>query len=192
MHKKIEIQDLDIPKDDVECWNRYPKHRWVYDLSRLLDVQNIKWSPFYVDLLPDYAVSMYLESTNSISYVPAWIYIKNPSGKQVLSEIHIIKGDIRHIRYIDKLSGDIITESVGDIEIRINAFITIHFQKFTGIITTETIGNGIYSIRLRPMSDLALSANTNITKLIKRIYKKNNVVHISGLTDHTLHDTIAS
>ena len=68
----------------------------------------------------------------------------------------------------------------------------IHFQKFTGVLSVETIGTDIYSIRLRPSPELALIADIEATKLLKRIYKKNDVVHITGLTDHLLHETIAS
>ena len=192
MHKKLEIQDLDIPKDDIECWDRYPKHRWVYDMSRLLDAQNVKWSPFISKELSDMKANMYLYSKDRIAYMPGWIYIKNPTGKQIISEVFIVKGEIRHISYLDKLSREFITESVGDIELRISAFISMHFQKFTGIISAETIGNDIYSICLRPLSELALKANTITVKLVKRIYKKNDVVQVSGLTDHTLHVSIAS
>lgn len=192
MHKKIEISDLDIPKDDVECWEQYPKHRWVYDLSRLLDAQNIKWSPYATSNLKDSAANMFLETDKDIAYAPAWIFISNPVGKQIISEVYIVKGEIRYIRYLDKFTKKLITENVGDVELRISAFVTIHFQKFTGVITTETIGNEIYSIRLKPSSEFALEANSETTKLIKRIYKKNDVIQLSGLTDHTLHVSIAS
>lgn len=53
-------KEIDFPQDDVECWDRYPKHRWVYDLSRLLDTQNIKWSPFETSSLND-RVSTYIQ-----------------------------------------------------------------------------------------------------------------------------------
>lgn len=181
MHKKIEIQDLDIPEDDIECWDKYPKHRWVYDLSRLLDAQNIKWSPFKTTELPDQAVNMFLHSDKPIAYIPAWIYISNPVGKQILAEVYIVKGEIRHIRYMDNITKQIIADDVGSIELRVSAFVSIHFQKFTGVITTETIGNEIYAMRLRPIPELALVANTEVFKFIKRIYKKNDVVHIIGL-----------
>jgi hypothetical protein len=192
MHKKIEIQDLDIPEDDIECWEKYPKHRWVYDMSRLLDAQNIKWSPFKTDTLPDQAVNMFLHSDKPIAYIPAWIYISNPVGKQILAEVYIVKGEIRHIRYIDTITKKVIIDDVGGIELRISAFVSIHFQKFTGVITTETIGNEIYAMRLRPIPELALVANTEVSKLIKRIYKKNDVVHINGLTDQQLHEVLVS
>jgi hypothetical protein len=192
MHKKTDIHDLDIPIDDIECWDKYPKHRWVYDMSRLLDAQNIKWSPFKTDALGDQVVNMYLHSEKAVVYMPAWIYINNPVGKQILSEVYIVKGEIRHIRYVDNTSKQIILDNVGDIELRISAFVSMHFQKFTGVITTETVGTDIYAIRLRPIPELALVANTEVSKLIKRIYKKNDVVHINGLTDQQLHEVLVS
>jgi len=190
MQKKTEIQDLDIPQDDVDCWDRYPKHRWVYDMSRLLDAQNIKWSPF--GSLPMMIANMYFYTDKEVAYVPAYIYINEPIGKQYVTEVCIAKGEIKHMRYMCKLTKKVISEDVGDVELRISAFVSIHFQKFTGVISVETIGTDIYSIRLRPVSESALIDNVEVTKLLKRIYKKNELVHIIGLTDRLLHETIAS
>ena len=192
MQKKIEIQDLDIPRDDIECWDRYPKHRWVYDMSRLLDAQNIKWSPFSSDALPMMVANMYLKSNLGLPYTSAYIYIEQPAGKHVLSEVYITKGEIKYLRHADNYTKKIITDDLGDVELRISAFVSIHFQKFTGVISIESIGNDIYSIILRPVPELALVANTDIAKLIKRIYKKTDLIHVTGLTDQSLREAIAS
>src|SRR6056297_946172 len=37
----------DIPLTDQIAWEMYPKHAWLYSASRLLDLQNVKWQPFY-------------------------------------------------------------------------------------------------------------------------------------------------
>lgn len=190
MQKKTEIQDLNIPHDDIECWDRYPKYRWVYDMSRLLDAQNIKWSPFRS--LPMMIANMYFETEKEMAYVPAYIYINEPIGKQYVTEVYIAKGEIKHMRYMCKSTQKVVTEDVGGIELRISAFVSIHFQKFTGVISVETIGSDIYSIRLRPTSELALTDSAEVSKLLKRIYKKNDLIHIIGLADHLLHETIAS
>jgi hypothetical protein len=192
MHKKIYTDDLDIPVDDVACWERYPKHRWVYDMSRLLDAQNIKWSPFRTDSLLDRSVNMFLHSVENIAYVPSWIYVTNPIGKQIISEVCIFKGEIKYIRYIDKFTKQLLTEDAGVIELRINAFVSMHFKKFTGVITAETIGSDIYSVLLRPSPELALVANAIVLKHIKKVYKKNNATHISGLIDQQLHEMLVS
>ena len=191
MHRKTDTLELDIPTDDIECWERYPKHRWVYDLSRLLDAQNIKWSPYKTDTLRDKVVNMYLNSQKNISYETSHIYIKSPEGNHILTEAYITKGEIKLTRHIDKRTCLEIQEFMGNIELRINAFVSMHFQKFTGIITIESIGNDIMSIRLLPYTELNINASADIIKLTKRIYKKTDLT-LSGLADQVIHETIAS
>ncbi len=191
MHKRPDTQELNIPRDDVECWERYPKHRWVYDLSRLLDAQNIKWSPYKTDLLKDREINIFLDTYNNIEYEPGYIYINSPHGIHVITEVYITKGEIKLARYIDKDTNTEIQDTIGNIELRINAFISMHFLKFTGIITIESIGNDIISIRLRPYSEFGLNVNPDIARLTKRIYKKTDIT-VNGLTDQVLHETLAS
>ncbi len=191
MQKKIDIQDLDIPVDDIECWNRYPKHNWVYDLSRLLDAQHIKWSPFATDELKTLAVNMFLESSKQVAYVPSYIYINAPVGKQAIAEVYLIKGEIKLIKFVDKETLIPILESTGNMELRISAFVAIHFQKFTGIISIDMIGADMYSIRLKSHPELALT-NSDTIKIIKRIYKKNDSIQVNGPTDQQLHEMLNS
>ena len=189
MTKKLEIQELDIPTDDIECWERYPKYRWVYDLSRLLDVQNIKWSLYETKTLKDKELNIYLESFQNIEYSPGYIYINRPTGPHILAEVYLTKGEIKLTRYFDKKTCKEINEFIGNIELRVNAFVSIHFQKFTGVVTMEFIGNDIMSIRLRAYPEL--EQNTESIKLTKRIYKKTEVI-INGPTDQALHENFAS
>lgn len=192
MQKKTDIQDLDIPRDDIECWERYPKHRWVYDLSRLLDSQHIKWSPYETEELQDRTVNMYFESFKDITYEPAAIYITEPEGNNVWTEVFITKGEIKNLRHIDIKTKTEVAGIIGEIELRISAFVTLHFQKFTGVISVQSVGNDIYAIRLRPVSELALEANVEVIKLLKRIYKKNDNNHIVGPTGQVFQELLAS
>jgi hypothetical protein len=190
MQRKTDIHDLDIPADDIECWEKYPKHHWVYDLSRLLDAQNIKWSPYeQPDLHRE--VNMKLESHEPVIRQPGFIYIKKPEGRHMFTEVYIAKGEVKHMRHIDPETGKELPTLIGEIELRLSAFITLHFVRFTGVITAETYSNEIHRIRLRPHSDLGQEENANIVKIAKRIYKKNEIT-LSGLTDRTLHATLAS
>jgi len=66
MQEKFDTSNIDIPKDDIECWQRYTKHRWVYDLSRLLDIQNIAWSPYKSDTCYNQVANMNLISINNV------------------------------------------------------------------------------------------------------------------------------
>lgn len=190
MQKKFDTQQLDIPADDIDCWDRYPRHRWVYDLSRLLDAQNIRWSPFPV-IGMSREVNMTLESNTPVETHSADIYVRRSQGQQMLTEVYIVRGEVRHMRHINPESGEIITALVGEIELRLNAFITLHFVKFTGVITARTYGNEIHGIRLKPQSDLGQEDNIEIIKLVKRIYKRTDSTS-SGLTDQTLHVSLAS
>jgi hypothetical protein len=191
MHKKTDTQEFDIPKDDIECWDRYPKYRWVYELSRLLDAQRIKWSPFAVDGLPDKELNINLYTTKTIDSQPGYIYTKKSDGQHMLTEVYITKGEIKFMRHIDPKTRKEILSLIGEIELRLNAFVTLYFQKFTGSIGVETYANDIYRIQLRPYVDISQETNQEVIKLAKRIYKKTDIT-INGLTDRSLHETLAS
>lgn len=166
MHRKTDIQELYIPKDDIECWIRYPKYHWVYDLSRLLDAQNIKWSPFETDALSDKEINIRLQSE------PGYIYIKKPGGQQTITELYIVKGEIKLMRHIDPITYKELSFFYGEISLRLNSFVTLYFQKFTGVINIEMWSNEISKIQLKPFNDIKFETNQSIIKLIKRIYKK--------------------
>jgi len=191
MQKKHDTYEFDVPIDDIECWEKYPKHRWVYDLSRLLDAQNIKWSPYRTDSLQYKKANIDLVTARPIVQDSGFIYTKKPEGQHLYSEIYIAKGEAKLIRHIDPEIGQELTSLIGEIELRLNAFVTLHFAKFTGVIQIETYSNDIFGIRLRPYSDLALTTNIEIIKLTKRIYKRTDQT-VSGLTDQVLHETLAS
>lgn len=191
MHKKIEIIDLDIPKDDLECWDRYPKYRWAYDKSRLFDAQGIKWSPFPMDDLRDSTAIICLDSKN-IEIDAGKIYYNKPTEPSIISELYIAKGEIKYIQYFDGKTGRTLEQITGDIEIRIIAFVSMHFQKFTGVVSVEIIGTGIYEIHLHPInSDFALNANNDIIKIVKRIYKRNEAI-VVGPTDQAFHEILTA
>lgn len=193
MFKKTDISDLDIPKDDIECWNKYPKHKWVYDLSRVLDAQNIKWNPFFTESMPYELTNISLYSKDSISISSSKIYVKKPEGIELITEVYIAKGEIRLIRHIDPISNENLPQLVGGIDIRINAFVTLYFSKFSGIISIKTFGNDIYGIQLRSHIDLLEEHNQDISKLVKKLYRKQDVSIINGLIqDRAIQETFTS
>jgi hypothetical protein len=107
------------------------------------------------------------------------------------TELYIVKGEIKKARHINPETGKELDSLNGEIELRLNAFTTLHFQKFTGVITAETCANEIFRIRLRPYTTLDTETNQEVIKLIKRIYKKTDIT-LSGLTDRALHETLTS
>lgn len=189
MQRKSESIDLDVPKNDQECWDRYPKHRWVYELSRLLDAQNIKWSPFADSSFPDKEMNLKLKSPSL--YQTGYIYLRKPDGQHMITEIHITKGEIKNMRHFDPVTDIELDTLIGEIELRINAFVTLHFQKFTGVVSIDTYANEILRMRLRPHHDPSAEANSDIAKLVKRIYKKSDTT-LNGPSDRILHESLAS
>jgi hypothetical protein len=191
MQKKLDIHELDIPADDIDCWNRYPKHRWVYELSRLLDSQNIRWSPFQNEIFLDREINISLKTDKNINIHPGFIFLRKPQGNSLITEAYIIKGEIKLLRHIDPSSDKELSQLIGQIELRISAFITLYFQKFTGVISFETLSNDIFGIKLRPYLDITIDKNPEVIKFIKRIYKKIDL-NINGLTDRVIHETFAT
>jgi hypothetical protein len=175
MHRKTDTADFGIPNDDIECWERYPKYRWVYELSRLLDAQSIKWSPYEIDSLPDRELNIDLHSNQTIVHQPGYIYTKRAKGRHILTEMFISKGEIRLMRHIDPNTHKELPSLVGEVELRLNAFATLYFQKFTGVVGVETYSNEIFRLQLRPHVDIIRDTNQEVVKLAKRIYKKVDV-----------------
>lgn len=168
MHKRIE---LDIPINDIECWEKYPKHRWVYDKTRLFDSQNILWRPYITDELKDTTPIISLKTdTNNIEI--GNIFYNSPKGQETISELYIIRGEIKYVQHTNSNTGDVLDSIPGGTDIRIMAFISMHFQKYTGVLSIKTIGLEIIDVCLRSIQPkLALKANQEIDKIIKRIYK---------------------
>lgn len=173
MNKRIELDDLDIPKDDVECWERYPKHRWVYNLSQILDVQHVKWSPYPTRDLQYKIANMDLYSTDWLEMNPGSIYVQDIIDTDMWTELYLIKGDIKHTRHVDPQTGKDLQLNSGDIELRINAITKICFRDFTGVLKMSSCGNTFYRISLRPLP--ASDSNDETLRLKKRIYKKREL-----------------
>lgn len=191
MNRKLDTSELDIPKDDIECWERYTKHRWVYDMSRLLDSQGIVWTPYESHNLLNRELNMELYSIRPLLRQPGYIYINRPQTQHLHSEVYVIKGEIKLMRHIDPVTVTQLDPVIGDLELRINAFITLHFQKFTGVVSLETYAAEIHRVRLRPHLTDQYNISADIAKLLKRIYKRTDIT-LSGPADQVLHETLAS
>jgi len=188
MQKKPE---LDIPVDDLDAWARYPKHRWVYEASRLLDAQNIKWSPVET---AEYSTEfdnlvLYSDGRNHQS---GKIYIQEPVGRTLFSEVYLVKGEIKHIRHIDPKTGEQLPDLIGELELRISAFVSLYFTRFSGVISCHSHGSSLYRIKLRLCSELGLKDTIETNKLTKRIYRKNTNLSLNGLTDRAAQEAHAS
>lgn len=195
MTKKHERLSLDIPVDDIECWEKYPKYRWVYELTRLLDSQGISWSPYETNLHQYRALNIYLQSNSLNPRFPGFIFVQSPEENPVLAEVYVIKGEIKHVRYPELDATIHYPDISGKTELKVNAFTSIHLSKFTGVFVAEIVNDVIYRVRLRPHRDL--SNNSEIRKLLSRIYKKSSIISsVSQLSsdpsDRVLRESVAS
>ena len=165
MKEILDAHKLNIPKDDIECWDRYPKHRWLYESTRLFDAQGIKWSPFKSNEFTHNTKTLNLISLGEATYTTGDIFTPVFTGNHTIVELGIIKGDIKLLVYID--TNEV---SIGDVNLYITAFVSMHLNKFSGIIYIELIGNYIVGVHLYPKRDIL--PNTELMRLAKRIYKK--------------------
>lgn len=190
MQRKTDTIDLNNPIDDVDCWERYPKHRWMYDLTRLLDAQSIKWSLYFTDDMTDRELIYDMYSAKAIIRQYSVIYTKKAREPHTLTEVYIVKGEIKLMRHIDAKTRAEVSGLIGELELRINAFVTLYFQKFTGVVGIETYVNEIFRIQLRPYVELSKETNQEVIKLVKRIYKRSDTT--VGLSDQVFHESLAS
>ena len=75
---------IDIPKDDIECIEKYPKYKWVYDTSRVLDAQNVKWSIFKSENMSKMIQNIHLETSEPLEYHSGYIYVDNNYSNECL------------------------------------------------------------------------------------------------------------
>lgn len=164
--------NVDIPLDDMTAYKMYPKYNWVYSTSRLLDFQRVEWSPFRMGDL----VQRFDEfPLNKDGRDPGSIYTKLMVGDALTTDVVIMKGSIKWAKH-HKLNKNneriVLNELKGDIELRISALAAMHFQKFAGVISVDTIGTTIVGVRLCMTADVVSQYEDDWLKRVLRIYNK--------------------
>lgn len=185
----------DIPLTDYAAWNMYPKYRWIYSTSRLLDLQNIVWSPFYSSALcasleeftADNQTGNMLEewAPNALSdgqTVFGAIFVKPIIGECLTTDAVILKGELKwlahHTRKADldnnrmQVGKKVLADIRGDIELRISALAKMALPKYTGVVSVDTIGTTIVSARLRMTPDVIDQYPDGWMKSIIKLYNR--------------------
>lgn len=160
--------NVDIPLDDVTAYQMYPKYNWVYSTSRLLDMQNIEWSPFKAG----HFVHEHTEFPVSDS---GTIWTREMLGERLTTDVAVLKGDIKwaaHHRTKDDGTKEVLDTLYGDIELRVSALTMLHFKKFAGVISVDTIGSTIVAVRLRMTTEMVESYPEDWLKRVLRIYNR--------------------
>jgi len=163
--------NIDVPLNDETAYKLYPRYNWVYSTSRVLDMQNIDWSPFSMA-----GTEFPLTEFPLVDGPEAGtIYTRSLLGDRLTTDVAIMKGDIKwaaHHSVADDGTRELLTELRGDIELRISALTTLHFKKFAGIISVDTIGHDIIAVRLRMSTDVVDQYPEDWLKRVLRIYNR--------------------
>jgi len=157
--------NVDIPLDDMTAYTMYPKYNWVYSTSRLFDMQNIEWSPFPTGSLIQSHTEFPINGDTTCQ-----IYTKELAGDKLTTDVAVLKG---HIVWAAHHKGDELLEDLrGDVELVISALSTLHFKKFAGIISVDTIGTRITGVRLRMTTEMVEKYPEDWLKRVLRIYNR--------------------
>ena len=168
------MKNLNIPVTDLDCWEKYPKFNWVYETTKLLDAQNVKWKP---EPTGDFIYSLDCITVGRDIVVPDTlpennnIYVKQPIAKTFLdTEVGIQKGEVKWLQH--HINGDFVEDIYGEIDLRINAFVLLHLHKFNGIISIRTIDHNIYQIKLNPNKLITHKYPQEANILANKLYKQ--------------------
>ncbi len=163
--------NIDVPLNDETAYKLYPRYNWVYSTSRILDMQNIEWAPFSMNGL-DFPLKEFALVDDATG---GTIYTRQLDGEKLTTDVAIMKGELKwaaHHKINDDGSRELISELRGDIELRISALTTLHFKKFAGIISVDTIGHDIIAVRLRMTTDVVGQYPEDWLKRVLRIYNR--------------------
>jgi len=172
----MNIKLFKIPHTDIEATEQYPKHRWMYSTQALLDSQHIKWSPAPFNNCVAVPVRAYDSLIFNVSPDAieqndlGFIYVDDPSCDLRLTEVAVHKGDILVMNHHDlfKFTGAL----NGDVDIRISAFVKMHFHHFNGIVMFSTYNNNIFHVSLKPSFTLMPDYNNTFNQCIRKLYRR--------------------
>ena len=163
--------NVDIPLNDEVAYQLYPKYNWVYSTSRLLDFQSIEWAPFMMGNLTQRLEEFPL---NKDGHQPGAIYTRKLEGDALTTDVAIMKGDLKWAAHhkIEDGKKVLVDALRGDIELRVSALATMHFQRFAGVISVDTIGTTIIAVRLCMTADVVELYPEDWLKRVLRIYNR--------------------
>ena len=160
--------NVDIPLNDEVAYKLYPKYNWVYSTSRLLDFQKVDWTPF--------GGGDFTQMHSEFPVTPsAVIFTRQLSGDRLTTDVAVMKGDIKWAKHHiinEKGEKELLDELRGGVELRISALTTMHFQKFAGVISVDTIGDVIVAVRLCMTVDVVDQYPEDWLKRVLRIYNR--------------------
>jgi len=164
-----EILKEKSPEANKDAWTLYTKYNRVQQTSVLFDFQHVEWSPF-----EDSNYTLKHTAFNIEDYVGD-IYTAELTGDSLSTAVAVNKGDIKWIMHYNEKTLIPLNDIRGSLELRIGAFVTTAFKKFSGIVTFKSIGDDIVAIDLKVDDKFIESLDDEeLNKNIKRLYNRRD------------------
>lgn len=159
------ISFKDVPKDDLAAHKVYPKFNKVYENRTLLELQKVHCSLIKENAdqwqIPDYSFNQSItlirkppHTTNGLHQM-GYFWCNPIEGDRFHADVAILKGNVVWSQCYDynlkESTVDFIDKDIsGNLDLKLNALVSMYLTKFTGVIEIEIIGEVIVSIHLRP------------------------------------------
>jgi len=164
--------DVAIPTDDPDCWQLFPRHRWVYDKLRVAETQGLAAGPHGV-MPPAFPVfskpvtnlkgmglgSRVIATAADLEhhYQPGHMWMPLLTGAHVSTDCAVEHGRIAWVRHATGVPWDdgmfrywtIHAAAMPELERGLSQWVSAHMAGYTGMMNFETIGRTIIEVHLR-------------------------------------------
>lgn len=181
-----------IPTDDALAWQRYPKHRWVYNRLLLCETQGIVHAPhvvtpaaFPVLSLPicdlggtDAGRLIHSASEYARALTPGHCWMSPLDGEHLRSEVAVIDGEPRWWRHsvgVPLVDGmydywTVLAEARERHESRCGEWLRRHLAGYTGCVILAAIGSTLIGVHLRVLNQWPDLHETGWLDAVVRLY----------------------
>jgi len=181
-----------VPINDMDAWEMYPKHRWVYNKLELAIYQNIPCAPMPIKpkkypviskpITNLYGMGLNMEKLNNLDdFYDHWhsnnFWMEYLGGRHESWDIMILNGKIvYHVCFLGHKDKKIIGkfrywESVDKcIPDSVLTLVREHFKDFMGCLNIETIGCKIIECHLR-MGDIDQFPTLDLLRGVIQLYQ---------------------
>lgn len=173
----------DIPKTDIEAYLKYPKLQSVYQIRNLLELQKVHCSLINENAeqwqVPDFSFDfsriLIRQPPNNIksNFLLGYFFSEPLKGDSFHADVAILKGNVmwsQSFAYTPELTL-IDKEISGNLDLKLNALVTMLLHKFTGLIEIEIKGEVIVCIHLKPRAIHLYSDDRK--EQISKLYNKS-------------------
>ena len=164
---------LNIPSDNHECVLRYPHLKHLYITTNILSWGKKTWDFTNTCNGTDVPlVSLDFENSDSFKDQKQGLYVYTDYldfNQEVLTDVVIHRGECRD--FFSYKTNNTPCDITADTEVIIIAFSIEHLRKFSGIVTFRTIHKSLYSLSLKPNTDIIDLYSDNMIKSLRKYYK---------------------